>query len=555
MKHRIFLLWALLVALTPSLKAANANEPSRPKLVVGIVVDQMRWDYLYRYYDLYCEGGFKRLLNHGFSCENTMINYIPTYTAVGHASLYTGSVPAIHGIAANSFINEMTGEKMYCTGDESVTSIGSTSEAGKQSPKNLLATTITDELKLATNFQSKVVGVALKDRGAILPAGHCADAAYWFDESNGAFISSSYYMDALPKWVEKFNKKDLAAKYLKQNWTLLKGKKDYVQATEDNTPYEKSISAGDPTLPLKTAELFKEKGYGIIRTVPAGNTLTLDLAKEAIENESLGILSKKDDEGKCDFLCVSLSATDYVGHNFAVNSVEIEDTYLRLDEDLADFLSYLDKYVGQDNYLLFLSADHAGAHNVLFMQDHGLPAGGWEWGTATNELNAAVVAKYGVDGIVRSTSNYQIHVDKALARNNRIDLNDLKELLIETVEAMDGVQCAFDMENVGNAAVPQIIKERAINGYNRQRSGIIQIIMEPGWYSVTTKTDLRGTTHGSWNPYDSHIPLLFYGWRIPQGGTNAEVYITDISATLAALLHIQMPSGCVGTPILPALGE
>src|SRR5690606_8649606 len=193
----------------------------RPKLVVGLMVDQMRWDYLYRFYERYGEGGFKRLLGEGFSCENTYIPYVPTYTAIGHSTPYTGSVPAIHGIAGNDFILQYSGANMYCTQDDEAIGVRTDSKEGKMSPKNLLVSTITDELKLATNFRSKVIGIAIKDRGAILPAGHFADAAYWFESKTGNFITSNFYMDKLPEWVEKFNNRKLAEQYLKTDWTTL----------------------------------------------------------------------------------------------------------------------------------------------------------------------------------------------------------------------------------------------------------------------------------------------------------------------------------------------
>ena len=207
--------------LTVTIALQGYTQPARPKLVVGLMVDQMRWDYLYRFADRYGDDGFKRLLNEGFSCENTLLNYIPTLTAIGHSSVYTGSVPAIHGIAGNDWIIQATGQPMYCTQDDNVQGVGTQEKEGQQSPRNLLASTITDQLKLATNFQSKVIGISLKDRGGILPAGHFADAAYWFERKSGNWISSTFYMEKLPHWVETFNKQKLADKYLKQDWNTL----------------------------------------------------------------------------------------------------------------------------------------------------------------------------------------------------------------------------------------------------------------------------------------------------------------------------------------------
>ncbi len=539
--------WLLALCMGISLWASYAEEGvdfSRPRLVVGIVVDQMRWDYLYRYSDRYGDGGFKRLLKRGFSCENAMLNYVPTVTAIGHSCIYTGSVPSIHGIAGNNFRIERLGKDLYCTDDSLVSGVGSQTPAGRMSPRNLLVTTITDELRLATNFRSKTIGVALKDRSSILPAGHTANAAYWFDDEAGKWISSSYYMEQLPSWVETFNKKDLATCYLQQDWNTLYPIESYVQSTEDDTRYEKPYGKGErPVFPVSTSALFRQKGYGVIRYTPYGNSLTFEMAKAALKNERLG------QGNQTDFLAISLSSTDYVGHQFGVNSIEAEDTYLRLDKDLEAFLACLDEMVGQGNYLLFLTADHAAAHNVRFLQDHGIPSGTWAPDQTKTSLDSLVFTRFGVKDVVLSLMNYQVHLDRAKLETAGVDYEQVKVSIICFLEAQEGIAYAIDMEKAVMAPVPQPIRERIVNGYNRERSGAIQIVVKPGWYDVSSNEEPLGTTHGVWYPYDSHIPLLFYGWRVCIGETNREVYMTDIAATLAALLKIQMPSGCIGKPI------
>ncbi|WP_317169498.1 alkaline phosphatase family protein [Mucilaginibacter humi] len=291
----------------PTVPAATTTLP-RPKLVVGIVVDQMRWDYLYRFYDRYSAGGFKRMLNEGFSCENANIDYIPTVTAIGHSSIYTGSVPALHGIAGNDFIIQSTGKSMYCAEDKTVQTVGSTSDAGQMSPRNLLVTTVTDELRLATNFRSKVIGIALKDRGGILPAGHTANAAYWFDDKSGNWITSTYYMNDLPQWLKDFNARKLPEQYLKQDWNPLYPVSTYLQTLPDESKYEGKLKgATATTLPVKTSELYKGN-LGMIRSTPFGNTMTLDLATATINAEKMG------QGAVTDFPAVSLSSTDYIGH-------------------------------------------------------------------------------------------------------------------------------------------------------------------------------------------------------------------------------------------------
>lgn len=540
-KRLIIFCSVLLFAIT----AFASGRQERPKLVVGIVVDQMRWDYLYRYYDRFGEDGFKRLMNNGFNCENVMLNYIPTVTAIGHTSIYTGSVPSIHGIAGNDFY--LNGKKTYCTSDSTVSTVGSDSKNGKMSPRNLLVTTIGDELKLATNFRSKVIGISIKDRAAILPAGHSADAAYWFDPTNGHFITSTYYTDKLPEWVNKFNDRNLPEKYLKQDWNTLYPIETYTASSADDNDFEQPFSEnGTPTMPVRTSKLYKTKSYGLISSTPYGNSLIFDLAEAAINGEQLG------QRGETDFLAISLSSTDYVGHQFGTYAVETEDTYLRLDKDLAKFLNLLDTTIGKDNYLIFLTADHAAAHNFTFLQAHKIPAGGWETENVADELNKRLAETFGTNvKPVKDVLNYQVFLDDEAIKSAKLPRESVIKSIIEQLLENEAVAYAVDMEKAAVASVPEKVKQRIINGYNNKRSGDIQIIMQPNWYEIYNHSikNTQGTTHGVWHPYDSHIPLFFMGSNIPAGQTHQQVYITDIAATVCAILQIQMPNGCIGNPI------
>lgn len=541
-KSLFFFLLLLICQFTLAQTPAGTALP-RPKLVVGIVVDQMRWDYLYRFYDRYQPDGFRRLLGEGFTCENTYIDYIPTVTAIGHSTVYTGSVPAIHGITGNDFLMEATGDSIYCVGDSTVQTVGSFSAAGKMSPRNLLTSTITDELKLATNFRSKVIGIALKDRGGILPAGHTANAAYWFDDSTGNWITSTYYMKELPAWVSQFNAQKLPEKYLQQDWKPLYDPKTYVQSTTDENSYEGKYGKNTTSaLPVKTSGMINPKNYDLIRSTPYGNTLTFDLAKAAIDQEQLGKNSVTD------FLAVSCSSTDYVGHKMGINSIEIEDVYLRFDRDLASFLSYLDTKVGQGNYTVFLTADHGAAHNAHFLLDHEIPAGYFDNAKIQRELNDALEKKYTAKKLVSSMMNGQVHLNhKAIAASNLSD-EAIRQDVVAMLRAKPHISFVIDNLRPDESGAPELIKNRARNGYNAKRSGAITFAMEPGWYAGSASPG-TGTTHGSWNSYDAHIPLLWMGWGIKRGHTNRHTGMTDISATLAALLHIQEPNGCIGKPI------
>jgi predicted AlkP superfamily pyrophosphatase or phosphodiesterase len=522
--------------------AQRTAKVERPKLVVGIVIDQMRWDYLYRYYDLYRENGFKRLMNDGFNCQNTMINYLPSFTAPGHACIYTGSVPSIHGIAANDFVDNYSCTSTYCVDDRTVRRVleGDTGIVS-MSPRNLLASTITDELRLATNFKSRVYGVAVKDRASIIPAGHLANGAYWFDDSTGNFQSSTYYKEASPSWLRAFNKRRTPDSLVAQNWNLLYPANQYDQSIVDNNIYEHALKGESaPVFPHNVSMLKGRERYEVIKKIPAGNTLTFQAAKACMEGTGLGKGSDPD------FLCVSLSSSDYVGHQFAPNSIEVEDMYLRLDADLAAFLDYLDKSVGKGNYLLFLTADHGAAHNPQYLIDEKMPAGFLST-HIKDELNAYLKPMFNRDDIVSYFINYQVYFNDTMIRTTHRDREKIKDAVITYFKTKPEIGYVVDMENMSRAPLPELIHTMVVNGYCRGRSGAIEVIPNPGWFEGY---GVAGTTHGTWHPYDTHIPLLWYGWHIPKGETHTVVNMTDIAPTLAALLHIQMPNGCIGKPVV-----
>ena len=545
----------LLVVLFAAYSAAQSSTPlksakpivaevvKRPKLVVGIVVDQMRWDFLYRYSNRYTSNGFKRLLGEGFSCENAMIPYTPTVTAAGHTSIYTGSVPAINGIVGNDWWDKNTQTKMYCSQDNSVSTVGSNSPNGKQSPHNMLVTTIGDELRLATNFRSKVIGIALKDRGSILPAGHSANAAFWYDTKSGNWITSTYYTNSLPKWVSDFNEKKVVDAYYESGWNTLYPIDSYTQSTADEKDYESKPFGDTQTKFPYNLKQFQGKNYQSIATTPFGNSMTLEMAKAALDNEKLGLGQETD------MLCVSLSSTDYVGHSFGPNSVETEDTYLRLDKDIASFLAYLDTKIGKGQYTLFLSADHGVAHVPGFMKENKLPGGIFSESELTKDLNKKLKEKFGLENIVSGIMNYQIHLNHSLIDSVNADEKAITSFIEKSVELNEAVARVFTLKDLATTPLNAQLKDKLTNGYYPNRSGDIQLVLKSGYIDFG-KT---GTSHGVWSPYDSHIPSLFFGWGIRQGHTNRETYMTDIAPTITALLHVQMPSGCVGKVVEEAL--
>jgi predicted AlkP superfamily pyrophosphatase or phosphodiesterase len=515
---------------------------ARPRLVVGVVVDQMRWDYLYRYYDRYAaDGGFKRFLGEGFTCENTLIPYAPTVTACGHATLYSGAPPAVSGITGNVWWDRQKGRTVYCTEDNSVATVGSSSSQGKQSPANLFVTTICDELRLATNFRSKVIGIALKDRGGILTAGHSANAAYWYDNSNGNWITSTYYMNELPAWVNSYNNKKRVDAFYEQGWSLLYPKSTYTQSTADDKPYESKPFGAE--FPYDTKR-FVGKDYGKVTTMPAGNKLTLEFSMAAIEAEKLG------EDAFTDFIAISFSSPDYIGHTFGPNSIETEDGFLRLDRDLGELFRYLDSKIGKGNYTMFLSADHGVAHTPEFMNENHLPGGRVKISEMVRNMNQQLFEKYKVRNLIVSDDNYQLHFDHRLIDSLGADLPEMSQWAASYMQRQPGISRAFPVAGLNTIPLPEIIRRMLNNAFHPQRNGDVQYILQPNHIEAYSTT---GTTHGLWNPYDAHIPLLWYGWGIRKGKTNRATYSTDVAATLAALLRIQEPNGSVGNVITEAL--
>lgn len=506
----------------------------RPKLVVGIVVDQMKMEYLYRFSDDFTPNGFKRLMNNGYTFQNMHYNYMPTYTAPGHASIYTGTTPATHGIVSNEWFSRKLGKQMYCTDDADVVTVGDgTKEEGAMSPKNLLSTTITDELRMATNFQGKVIGVSLKDRGAILPAGHFANWAFWYSKT-GSFISSTFYGDKLPDWVTEFNGEKRYLSYINKGWDLYKPLSVYTsKSLPDDNPYEgKLYNSAAPVFPYNLKDMYDKNDAGIIRSTPFGNDLLADFAKRAIEKEELG------KDNITDFLTVSFSSTDYVGHLLGPRSMELQDTYLRLDQTIADFLAYLDKTVGKDNYLLFLTADHAGAENVNYLKDRKYNVNSISPKDIRKNLTDFSVKTFGVD-LVLNYSSFNLFFNKEIIKNKKLDLVKVKQAFKDYLMTQDHVKRVYTEEDILNATGNDYYLNFIVKGYDVTQNGDLIVLDKPGYIEYMG----TGTSHGTPYTYDTHVPAIFYGWHIKKGESYNKKTITQIAPTIAQKIKVTFPNG------------
>jgi predicted AlkP superfamily pyrophosphatase or phosphodiesterase len=496
----------------------------KPKLVVGIVVDQMRYDYIYRFWDDFGDDGFKKLINEGYFFRNAQFGYVPTYTGPGHASIYTGTTPAVHGIIANNWYDKNSGEKIYCAGDGDMHTVCNCEEKnvdvqsadGKMSPHHMLTTTFADELKLFSN-ESKVIGISLKDRGAILPAGHAANGAYWMS-SDGKWISSSYYMDALPEWLQEENDKDKVTKYMRGIWNM-------------KNKFTHNLDT-----------LLKVNGRASIKGTPFGNTILNDLAIRILKEEKLG----KNKTTDC--LFVSYSSTDYIGHQYGPHAAELMDTYIRLDKDIAQLLKSIDSKVGFKNVVLFLTADHGVVSEPKELLERKIPAGYFESTVMINGLKLHLSQNFGEGEWVKNYSNNQLFLNHNLIVKKGLELGNIQQICADFLLNIEGVKNTFTAKQIHQNEYQNSFHSLIQNGYNQKRSGDVMVALQTGWISKYWENG--GTTHGSSYSYDTHVPLIFWGGNIKQGQTDRKIHIKDIAPTISTILGTAYPNGCTGNPLV-----
>lgn len=521
----------------------SAQSTDQPKLVVGIVVDQMRFTDLYRYQQFFSDNGFKKLISNGSNFVNAHYNYIPTNTGPGHASIYTGTTPYFHGIINNDFYDRLTKRFVNCVQDDEMQTIGSNGDEGKKSPKNLFATTITDALKLFTNQKSKVISISIKDRGAILPAGHLADGVFWYNTKNGEFISSSYYLNDLPQWVKEFNKKNIAEKFLSSDWNLLLDAKAYEINSPDESEFEPDFfNEGKKSFPHSFKNLKQEEKFEKLSFTPFVHDMLIELAKSAIINEQLGKNSVPD------FLAISFSSTDLIGHMWGNYSYELMDTYLRLDRQIGELINFLDKEIGKGNYLLFLTSDHGAIETPGYLKKNKIPTGEIGTSKVSDSLKAFAKRKFGSESLIENYSSGSIYFNRAFIEQNNLDYKKVEEeFSIYLRNTFPEIQKIGKRSFLENQSPSRESSDLILNGWNPIKSADILFTLRPGYLYRFME---RGTTHGSSYTYDTHIPLIFYGWKIPKQTVNDRVYIIDIAPTISTLLKITQPNSSFGIALI-----
>ena len=538
--RKLYLLTGVLLFLTISVES-QINKP--PKLFVGIVIDQMREDFLMRFYDQFSEEGFKRLVNNGALCRDVQYNYTPTITAVGHTSIYSGTTPKYHGIIGNSWYDRKSKSVIYCVTDSAEKIVGNETSSVGVSPRHLLSTNLSDELKISTNKKAKVISISTKDRAAVLPAGHMADGAFWLDLNTGNYVTSTFYMQQLPDWLVEFNKEKNAFKYLEKDWNLLLPIESYPRSISDDNNYEEILNGKQrPVFPYKLKELapLNHPYFEVLNRSPFSNSLLADLAIHILKNTDIG-------RGEyTDMLEISFSATDPVGHTYGPLSLETNDTYLRLDLDIARLLKALDKYIGEGNYTLFLTADHGVGEVPQYLIDNKVPAGNFMGDSAIAVLcNNYLKKEFGEADWVVAARNEQIYLNHDLIEKKHLKLCDVEDKLAYFINQQKGVAETFTANQLMKQEYTEYFASKIQKGFNYNLSGDVKYLLEPGWYS-----DIHTcATHNTAYNYDSHVPLIFYGKGIVQGVSYEYHPITDIAPTVSMLLNIKIPSAAIGKPI------
>ena len=493
----------------------------------------MRYDFLENLSHRYSDNGFNRLVNDGFNCKNNFYNYVPTVTGPGHSSISTGSTPKTHGIVGNNWYDRERKHSIYCTDDSNYNNVGGDDYSGNKSPNNLLVETFADINKMSNN-KSKTISIAIKDRGSILMGGKKADAAYWYyGKERAQWITSTFYMNQIPDWVKEFNKEDNLEKYL-EDWNTLKDISTYENHEIDNNSFEKLFKGKDNSaFPYDIKSLMKHNDcFDMIKETPYGNTMTTDFAIEAIVNENLG------KRGVTDVITVGYSSTDYIGHSFGVASVETQDTYIRLDLEIQKLLSFLDKEIGKNEYTLFLTGDHGVLEIPAYLSSTGVNA----QAVSENDLTNKVVKKLNdvlgieVKKLIANVDNSQIYLNDEVISEMNLNKSKVVNELVKILESFDFISKAYTADFILGSSELIEYEKLIQNGYHKERSGDIALILKENVIFYNGK----GTTHGSGYNYDTHVPLIFYGYGIKKGETLNHTEIPDIAPTISKLLGLEM---------------
>ncbi len=513
--------------------------PDKPTLIIGLVIEDMRYDYLYRFWDNFGEGGFKKLIAEGTLCKNANYNYMLTQTAPGFATLATGCEPTVHGIVSDYWYQRIKKLNTYSVFNEKTKTVGVDNDIFPYAPTNILTTTFTDELKLFNNSKSKVIGISIKPEGAVLAAGHLGNSAYWFDDETGKWITSTYYCDSLPTWVNTFNDKKFPEIYIERDWLPMLSLESYQSGAHQGNSNAIGFSSENKFAKRISGFLKKDRVYAMLKTTPFGITLTKDFAISAILNEDLG----KDEF--TDYISIGFSATSRVSESCGPNSIELEDMYIRLDRELEHFLTFIDEEFGKHNVLVYLTSDHGTAYNPEELKMQGIPAGEFNGERAVMLLGTYLNAIYDKGKWITAYHNKQIYLNRRLIEDSDLKLNEFQDVVAQFMIQFTGVANIITATTLEQSHFSDGVFSYMQNSYNQKRSGDIIINLEPGWIEKGNYI----STANSANRYDTHVPLIWYGWKIKRSKISRAIYMEDIAPTISNFLDIPFPNGCTGSVI------
>ena len=537
----------LISLLTFSNIQAQSNKPlppERPKLIVQLVVGQMRYDFIHRYWQNFSEDGFKVLVNEGSFCKNARYNYLLTQSAPGVATLLTGAQPASHGIVSDRWLNRTNNEMVTATFDKRYRGVGGDDMYGSHSPRNMMASTLGDELK-RWNPTSKVISVSLAPQQAVLAAGHSGDGAYWLNPYYGTWMTSNFYQKEMPEWVSDFNKKQFADAYVQRSWETLLPMGSYmspdISAIDTIKKADLEETKKNPITLMKSlfAEKAKDKDFGILQNTPFGNSYTKDFALSAIVSENLG------KDAITDLLTIYFSPTAEICRKYGTNSVELEDTYYRLDRELAHFMSFLNETVGKESVLIILTADHGTDDSQDKSSTVRVPGGTFEPKQSIALLKSYLTVTFGKGDWIKAYDQKQIYLNRSLIEDSNLKLSDFQDKISEFMVQFSGVAGSVTSTTLVNTAFNQGNLLKIQNSYNIKRSGDILFFLEPGWTERSESTSAQSSPYS----YDSHVPLIFYGWKIKRKNILTPMDIADVAPTTATLIDISWPNAASGKPM------
>jgi len=540
--------WTVLISLalvfTATAQYRGSIPSEKPELIIGLIFDQMRPDQITQYWDLYSDDGFKKLFGNGIVMKQAAYQYYNTQDAPGYATIATGAEPNQHGVVSDEWYEILGDKVVHCSFDSKAGPVGGSFEAGNFSPANMLVPTIGDQMKLASYTRSKVFGISLDHDGAIFSAGHAADAAYWFDDATGTFMTSSYYMDSLPGWLQDFNNKKLPDIYLDRLWEPLLSKDQYQKSLSDSMKQRLGLSAswGFPYDLEKISRHKKSRNYSVIRTTPFGNTLTMDMALNLIMNENLG----RDEYP--DYLVVNLAAFGPVTRKFGQESAPFEDVMLRLDRDLAHFINVLEEQIGKRRILIFMTSAHGVGRDRKYLGRLKISTGKFNKNQALSLLKSYLNVKYGNGNWVKGYYGNQIYLNRSLIEDSKFSLQSIRTRVAEFMIQFTGVADAVSPDALSSTAGSGKDTDMLLrNNYNPKHSGDVMVVLRPGW-----RFEGAGRTATGYH-YDRNVPLIWYGWKTGRKVIYREVDIASIAPTLALFLGIPLPAASSGKPVLEML--